>query len=368
MRIAMLGLKGLPGTFGGVERHVEELGAHLVERGHQVEAYVRPFYTPQEITVRGVRTRLLPTIHSKHLDATIHSFLGALHAGLSAYDIVHFHGMGPAAFAPLSRLLGRPVVVTLHSLDYRRDKWGAFAKWALRQSEKIAVRSARRIICVSEALAEQFAAGGAPVVHIPNGVSRPQFREAEGIVEKWGLRPRTYVLYVGRISKEKGVHHLVSAYHRVPGNRRLVIVGGTSHSDDYVNQLEAAKDPRTLLVGYQEGDLLAELFSNALAFVLPSDHEGMPVALLEAMSYRLPCLASGIEPCRAVGGPEGELCRYFQPADPEDLAVRLTELLADAERRAMARRARNHVLASFGWDAIAARVEEQYRLALEPPR
>ncbi|MDP8224074.1 MAG: glycosyltransferase family 4 protein [Candidatus Lernaella stagnicola] len=361
MRVAMLGLKGLPGTFGGVERHVERLGAELVKRGHEVVAYVRPFYTPEPIVCDGVQTRLLPTIHSKHLDATVHTFLGAWHAGLSNFDIVHFHGMGPAAFAPIARLLGRRVVVTLHSLDFRRDKWGRFAKWALRQSEAVAVAAGHRVICVSAAIAARHRLD--KVVHIPNGVGAAMALPPRLIREKWNLQGGDYVLFAGRVSPEKGVHHLVKAYRNVPGDLRLVIAGGTSHTDRYVEDLEKAKDARTLLVGYQDGDTLAELFSNAAAFVLPSDHEGMPVALLEAWSYGLPALASDIEACREVGGEPGELCWYFAPGDTAALAAQLTDLLAAVDRREMAERARRHVLDRYGWDAIAERVEEQYRLA-----
>jgi glycosyltransferase involved in cell wall biosynthesis len=365
MRVAMLGLKGLPGTFGGVERHVEMLGAALVARGHEVTAYVRPFYTPEAVDVRGVQTRLLPTIHTKHLDATVHTFLGAWHTGLSNFDIVHFHGMGPAAFAPITRLLGRRVVVTLHSLDYRRDKWGAFAKWALRQSERVAVSAAHRVVCVSAGLAERHSGGRTPVAHIPNGVATPTPREPRLIGERWGLRGGDYVLYAGRISPEKGVHHLVRAYRDVPGARRLVIAGGTSHTDRYLAELQAAADPRTLFVDYQEGETLAELFTNAAAFVLPSDHEGLPVALLEAFSYARPCLASDIGPCREVGGSDGEHCAYFSPGDAADLTTKLTALLDDPEAPARAERAREHVLAKYAWEAIAVRVEAEYQQALE---
>lgn len=365
MRIAMLGLKGLPGTYGGVERHVEELGAQLAARGHEVVAYVRPFYTPREIEVRGVKTKLLPTIHTKHLDATVHTFLGAFHAGLSAFDIVHFHGIGPGAFAPITRLLGRPVVLTIHSLDYRRDKWSRFAKWALRQGEYVAVRAARRVICVSAGIAAGHEAHRDKVATIPNGVGLVQPRPPRLITEQWGLRGGDYVLYAGRVSPEKGVHHLIAAYRTMAGDRRLVIAGGASHTDDYLQDLRATADPRVLFLGYQEGEALAELYSNAAAFVLPSDHEGMPLALLEAWSHGLPTLASGIEPCREIGGPEGERGFYFQPGDPAALATRLTELLGDAAAGAMGARARSFVRESYGWEQIALRVEEQYRLALE---
>jgi len=365
MRIAMLGLKGLPGTFGGVERHVEELGAALAARGNTVTAYVRRFYTPREIDVRGVHTRLLPTIHTKHLDATVHTFLGAFHAAFGPYDVVHFHAIGPASFGVITRLLGKPVVSTIHRLDYLSDKWSAPAKWALRAAERMTVRFSNRVITVSQSMAERHRGGRRPVVHIPNGVSQPTPQPPRLIKEQWGLQGGDYVLYLGRISPEKGLHDLLAAWRDTPGDRRLVIAGGTSHTDQYVRDLQSAADARVLFVGYQQGDAQAELYANAAAFVLPSYIEGLPVVLLEAWSYAVPCLVSDIGPNREVGGEEGERCRYFKAGDRADLTQKLRELLADPQARAMAEAARAHVLAHYGWDAIAARVEEQYRLAIE---
>ncbi len=368
MRIAMLGLKGLPGTFGGVERHVEELGAALAARGHDVTAYVRRFYTPREIDVRGVHTRLLPTVHSKHLDATVHTFLGAFHAAFGPYDVVHFHAIGPASFGVITRLLGKPVVATIHRLDYLSNKWSTPAKWALRMAERATVRFANRVITVSQNMAERHRDAHTPVVHIPNGVGMPDPRPADIIKREWGLQGGDYVLYLGRISPEKGLHDLLAAWRDVPGDRRLVLAGGTSHTDQYVRDLTAAADARTLFVGYQQGSAQAELYHNAAAFVLPSYIEGLPVVLLEAWSYGLPCLVSDIEPCREVGGAPGERCRYFPPGDRAALAAQLTDLLADPQSAAMGQAARDHVLANYGWDQIAARVEEQYRLVVEGRR
>jgi len=368
MHVAMIGLKGLPGTFGGVERHVEELGAALVARGHEVTAYVRRHYTPEAIDVRGIQTLLRPTIHTKHLDATIHTILSALHAGKQDYDLVHFHAIGPASFAWLTRMRGMPVIATIHSLDYLRDKWGAFAKWYLRRAERRTLKYADRVICVSESIARRHVNEATPVVHIPNGVAIPTIRPPHLIAEQWGLRGGDYVLYAGRLSPEKGVHHLVRAYHRVVSKRKLIIAGGTSHTDDYVRMLQRDADARTLFVGYQEGEALAELFSNAAAFVLPSDHEGMPVALLEAWSYGLPCLVSNIEACCEIADKEGEFCIFFNQGDSDHLAVKLERLLADPRAIAMGETARRHVINNYGWEKIARQVERQYHLVLEGRR
>lgn len=363
MHIAMLGLKGLPGTFGGVERHVQELGAHLVRRGHRVTAYVRRFYTPEEIEVEGVQTKLLPTIHTKHLDASVHTFLGAFHAGFGPYDVVHFHAIGPAAFSPITRLLGKPVVSTIHRLDYLSDKWNPVAKWALRRAERMTVTAANRVITVSRNMAARHQGKRTPVTYIPNGVNVPELKPPVAIKEKWGLSGGDYALYVGRISPEKGLHDLVRAYRQVPGERRLVIVGGTSHTDRYVTDLQKDADERTLFVGYQEGDTLTELYGNAAAFVLPSYIEGLPVVMLEAWSYGLPSLVSNIEPCTEVGGEEGKLCRYFTAGRVDELAAALTDLLDDPQARKMGSAAREQVREHFGWENIAERTEKEYRLA-----
>ena len=315
--------------------------------------------------MRGVHTKLLPTIHTKHLDATVHTFLGAFHAGLGPYDVVHFHAIGPASFGVITRLLGKPVVATIHRLDYLSDKWSAPAKRALRLAEWMTVHFANRVITVSQSMAERHRGARTPVTQIPNGVSTPTPRPPRLIREQWGLAGGDYVLYLGRISPEKGLHDLLAAWRDVPGDRRLVIAGGTSHTDQYVRELQAAGDARTLFVGYQHDEAQAELYSNAAAFVLPSYIEGLPVVLLEAWSYGLPCLVSDIEPNREVGGDDGVRCRYFPPGDRARLAALLTALPADPQARAMGAAAREHVLAHYGWDAIAVRVEEQYRLAVE---
>ncbi|MCL4233336.1 MAG: glycosyltransferase [Deltaproteobacteria bacterium] len=364
MKIAMIGLKGLPGIHGGVERHVEELAARLAERGESVTAYVRPHYTPSPAPVRGVALRLLPTIHSKHLDATIHTLLSCVDASLRRFDIVHIHGIGPALFAWIPRLAGRTVVVTMHSRDYLRGKWGTFARLALRAGEFAARTFAHRLICVSR----EMAAAHPGSAFIPNGVADPAPRSAGETLARWGLSPGRYLLYVGRISPEKGPHHLLRAFREVDTDLRLALVGGASHGEPFENEVArlAAEDPRVVTTDYVDAGALAELYTHAAAFVLSSEHEGLPVAMLEAMGYGVPVVATDIPAAREVAtDDEGRALAIFAPAAaPAAIRDALTALLADRDvARERATRAAAHVLRHYRWTAVADAALDAYREA-----
>jgi glycosyltransferase involved in cell wall biosynthesis len=369
MKIVMLGLKGLPGIHGGVEKHVEQLGSRLAARGHDVRVYCRKAYTPEPGRYMGMNLQLSPTIHTKHLDATVHTFLAGFKAGFSDADLVHFHGIGPASMAWIARILGKPVVSTIHSQDYLRDKWNPAVKWALRRAESATLALSNRVIVVSRILKERYRKHASKVDYIPNGVSTPQTGNQEIIRDRWGLEPGRYVLWVGRISPEKGPHYLVEAFAKLDTELKLVLAGGTSHTDEYLRQVRdsAEKDSRVVMTDYVTGDSLDGLYANAAAFVLPSEHEGLPVALLEAMSYGVPCLAAGIAPCKEVGCSEGEdLISYFEPRNPNSLAANLDSILKDmVEHKQRAERAAVHVLQTYGWDSVAEAVEKQYLRALE---
>ncbi|MCC6157743.1 MAG: glycosyltransferase [Deltaproteobacteria bacterium] len=364
MKIAMIGLKGLPGIHGGVERHVEELAARLAERGESVTAYVRPHYTPSPTPVRGIALRLLPTVHSKHLDATIHTLLSCVDASLRRFDIVHIHGIGPALFAWIPRIAGRTVIVTMHSRDYLRGKWGAFARLALHAGELAARTFAHRLICVSREMADAHSGSS----FIPNGVSDPMPRPAGETLARWGLAPGEYLLYVGRISPEKGPHHLLRAFREIDTPMRLALVGGASHGEPFENEVArlAADDPRVVMTGYVDTEALAELYTHACAFVLPSEHEGLPVAMLEAMSYGVPVVATDIPAAREVAT-DGEgrvLARFAEAATPPAIRDALADFLRDSETaRELAKRGAQHVLRHYRWGAIADATLESYREA-----
>ena len=251
LRIAMIGLRGIPATYGGVERAVEELAAHLAGRGHDVTVYARSAYSKRDRTsYRGVAITRLPQINTKHLEAPSHTAVALLHALASrSFDIIHLHATGPGAMSPLARLARVPVVVTIQGLDWRREKWGREARAILQLASRLAVTAPNRAIVVSRELERYYRQElGATTTYIPNGVqAEPPPPQAEML----GLQADSYVLFLGRLVPEKHVHTLLRAYQRVPGSAPLVIAGPGTHSSAYVAELEvmAQADPRVHMLG-----------------------------------------------------------------------------------------------------------------------
>ncbi len=354
----MLGQKGIPATYGGIERHVEELATRLVERGHEVYVYCRPYYTKMSGEYRGVKLVSIPSVRTKHLDTATHCALAVPHILAHDYDIVHFHALGPSMFASLPRYRGMKTAVTVHGLDWQREKWGSFATWVLRRCEYSSVFYPSRTIVVSKALREYFyESRGVTVTYIPNGTVLPHVREAQKIREM-GVEPGSYILFVGRLVPEKGCHYLLDAYRNLNTDAELIVAGGTSFSSDYVDGLHAMGGEGIRFLGYVYGDVLDELYSNARIFVLPSDIEGLPIALLEAMSFGNCCLTSDIAENLEVIGDCG---MTFQKGDPGDLAAKLQVLLESPDRCvAMGDRARRHVLETYDWDGVTLHTEAIY--------
>jgi glycosyltransferase involved in cell wall biosynthesis len=358
LKIAMLGQKGIPATYGGIERHVEELGMRLVERGHEVTVYCRPYYTKMQGTYKGMRLQNIPSVRTKHLDTATHCALALPHILMQDYDIVHFHALGPSLFANVPRLRGTRTVVTVHGLDWQREKWGKFATWVLKKCETTSVTHPDRTIVVSKALREHFRrAHGSHVTYIPNGTVLPNVRKAEKIVDM-GLDPGNYILFVGRLVPEKGAHYLLDAYSKMDTELELVVAGGTSFSTDYVESLHEKGGDRVRFLGYVYGDVLDELYSNARVFVLPSDIEGLPIALLEAMSFGNCCLTSDIDENLEVVGDCGAT---FRQGDVDDLAKKLSGLLENPTKcSSIGDRARRHVLETYDWDGVTLHTEAIY--------
>jgi glycosyltransferase involved in cell wall biosynthesis len=367
MRIAMIGQRGIPATFGGVEHHVEELGSRLAERGHDVTVYCRANYTTdRHATYRGMRPRYLPTVSSKHLDAIVHSTLSTGDAMLAKADIVHYHAVGPGLPAVLPRYLSRAkVVLTVHGLDAERAKWSRSAQQVLRTAQWLSVRVPDATIVVSRDLAEHFHHRyGRPTCYIPNGVGEPTHRPPDAIRRRFGLRGDDYVLFVGRLVPEKAPDLLLRAFSTIDREAKLVLAGGSSFTDEFVRSLRslAASDPRIILPGYVYGDLLEELYSNAAVFVLPSLLEGLPLTLLEAISYGIPVVASDIAPHREVLGPERPL---VPPGDQRALAEAIEKALEHrAEERREAEAIRPKILHAYRWEATTDATEALYERLL----
>ena len=360
----MVGQKGIPATYGGIERHVEEIGARLVERGHDVTVYARPHYSKLGGVYRGMRIRRLPSINTKHLDTISHCAFATLDTLLRRYDIVHFHALGPSLFSSLPRLRRARTVVTVHGLDWQRGKWGRVASWFLRECERPAVMLPDRTIVVSKALQEHFRTQyGCETVVIPNGTN-PAVQRPPNKIRKYGLDRKRYVLFVGRLVPEKGCHLLLEAFAGLHTDAELVMAGGSSFSDGYVESLMRIRngDERIHMLGYVYGDLLEELFSNAYLIVQPSFLEGFSISLVEAMSHGKAILASDIpenleviEDCGAT----------FRTQDLTDLREKLQNLLDNPrEVEQVARRCGAHARERFSWSKIVEATEAVYRNAL----
>jgi glycosyltransferase involved in cell wall biosynthesis len=368
-RIAFIGQRGVPATIGGIEHHVEEIGSRLAARGHDVTVYTRTNYTASRATeYRGMRVRYIPTAPTKHLEALVHSGLStavAMAPGAERADILHYHAIGPSVFTPLPRALTRRgVVLTIHGLDYDRDKWGLAARTALKSAGWMSAHVPHATITVSQNLADFYLRRyGRVAHHIPNGVAAPVRHEPELIRERFGLAGGDYALFLGRLVPEKSPDLLLRAFRSVDTTTRLVIAGGSSFTDSYVHDLEvlAARDPRVILAGSVHGQLLHELYTNAAVFVLPSRLEGLALTLLEAASYRLPLIASDILPNCEVIGDDGPGGRLFASGDEQGLAAALSATLTGLEaERAGAQALGDRVVRAYDWDAATDATEEVY--------
>jgi glycosyltransferase involved in cell wall biosynthesis len=369
LRIAMIGQKGLPATFGGVERHVEELGCRLAARGHDVVVYNRPNYAPARLReYKGMSVRTLPTVPSKHLDTMVHSLFSTASALTSGVDIVHYHALGPGVPAVLPRYgSAAQVVLTVHGLDSERAKWGRAARTLLRGAEWLSARVPDATIVVSRALVEHYARRHhRSTWYIPNGVDKPASGSRE-TVERLGISPGSYLLFVGRLVPEKAPDLLIRAFRRVPGDARLVIAGGSSFTDEYVDSLRAlaAADPRVLLAGYVFGPELEALYANAAAFVLPSLLEGLPLTLLEAASHATPIIASDIAPHLEVLGFDAPGRRLVSAGDEDSLAQTMQKALeAPAEEKQGAVELRDEVLQAYRWEDTVDATEALYEAVM----
>ncbi|MEV1288076.1 glycosyltransferase family 4 protein [Micromonospora sp. NPDC049679] len=366
LRIAMVGQKGMPATYGGIERHVEELASRLAGYGHEVTVYCRQSYGTAPLDeYRGVRLRQVRTVASKHLDAIVHSATSTLAALRERPDIVHYHGLGPGLVAPLPRYLSRAkVVLTVHGLDNQRAKWGLAARTVLNTAYWLSGYVPDERVAVSRGLAAHYddRFGGA-ARYIPNGVAAARHVPAAQITGRFGLTPGGYLLLVGRLVPEKAADLLIRAFRRVPTGLRLAVVGGSSFTDGYVARLTAAAqdDPRIVFTDFAYGDLLAELYSHAAGFVQPSRLEGLPLTLLEAASYGLPVVASDIPPHLEVVGADGPGRRLFRDGSEDDLVRALGQLTADPEaERVGALALRDRVCDEYTWDGAARELERLY--------
>lgn len=362
MKIAMIGHKRIPSREGGVEIVVEELSSRLVLMGHSVTVYNRFGKNVADETAdrdvqklkeyKGIKLIRIPTPGNKKLNAVVYSFLATLHAITHNFDVIHYHAEGPCAMLVLPHFFGIRTIATIHGLDWQRAKWGGFATRFIKFGEKIAAQYADEVIVLSRNVQQYFLDEyGRKTVYIPNGVNRVEFKEPKIIKEKYGLDQENYILFLARLVPEKGIHYLLEAFSQIDTDMRLVIAGGASHSGDYVQQIQemAAKDKRVLMTGFVQGDELVELFSNAYMYVLPSDVEGMPISLLEAMSYGRRCLTSNIPENKEAAG---ECAMYFEKSNVEDLKDKLTLAIEKPEQFMRQDQIMEYCYQRFDWNKV----------------
>ena len=338
----MIGHKRIPSKEGGVEVVVEELSTRLVNMGHTVEVYNRRGKNVQDKNAdkekrklkdyKGVRIINIPTINMKGIDALLYSILATIRALFGHYDVIHYHAEGPCAMLWLPHLFGIRTVATIHGLDWKRAKWGGLATKYIKFGEKVAAKYADEIIVLSKGVEKYFKETyNRDTNFIPNGVNKPTIREPDIIKKKYGLDKDEYILFLARIVPEKGLHYFIKAYNQINTDKKLVIAGGASHTNDYLNEIkEMIKDnPNIIMTGFVQGKELDELYSNCYLYCLPSDIEGMPISLLEAMSYGCKCLVSDIEENRQI---TEEFGIYFKKGNIEDLKKKLEHLLKNNEK------------------------------------
>ncbi len=361
----MIGQKGYPPVHGGIEKHVAELAARLPGLGCEVDIYSRPHYSSANgpADLPGVRIHRLPSIPTKHLDAISHTIVSTGHVLFRQADVVHYHALGPGLLAGMPRWFKRQAtVVTVHGLDWQRDKWGKVARSVLRLGESASAGLPDRTIVVSRALREHYLAQHKKATsYIPNGIAPPVYREPS-LIRQEGITGE-YVLFVGRLVPEKGCHLLLEAWRRLPAELRarfeLVIAGDAGFTSGYVAKLREEAPAGVRFLGYVHGPILDELYTNTSLVVLPSTLEGLSITLLEGMSYGRCCLVSDIPPNLEAAGDEAVM---FASGDAKDLGNQLAALLDDPEKRdRMGERAQIRAIENYSWDRVAAMTADLYR-------
>ena len=358
LRVAFIGARGVISKYSGIETYYEEVGKRLVERGHDVTVYCRNYFTPAIAEHNGMKLMRLPTLRTKHLETLIHTVLSTVHAITQHYDLVHYHALGPALFSFIPRLFGMKTVVTVQGLDWQRRKWGRLASTVLRLREKASARLPNGTMVVSRVLQQRYReTHRSETIYIPNGGFLRERSEPRRILE-WGLQTGKYVLFLGRFSPEKGCHLLVNAFEQIETDVKLVMAGASSYCDVYSRQLREHACKRIRILDWVSGETLDELLTNAMIFVLPSDMEGLSLALLDAMGAGLCVLVSDVPENReAVEGAGFTFVR----GSVEDLTDRLRFLISNpAVREAAGRTARKRIEQEYEWPTIAEEIEAAY--------
>jgi glycosyltransferase involved in cell wall biosynthesis len=329
MKIIVIGTRGIPNLLGGVETHNEELLPRIAADGYDVTVIRRKGYVNDNLKVYNkVKLIDISSSQEKSLEAILHTLKAVRKAKFLQADVLHIHAVGPALVTPIARMLGLKVVFTNHGPDYRREKWGKMAKYMLRAGERMGAMFANEIIVISEVintiLKEKYHRTDAHLIY--NGVPTPNRVETTNYLNVLGVVPQKYIFAMGRFVPEKNFHQLIKAFSSLNNNDgyQLVLAGDNDFEDEYSLQLKnMAREHGVVLTGFIKGDKLHELLTHAAVFVLPSSHEGLPIALLEAMSYDLPVIVSDIPANLVIGLSQDD---YFPVGDEEKLKDKLKKL------------------------------------------
>jgi glycosyltransferase involved in cell wall biosynthesis len=368
MKIAMVGLKGIPATWGGVEKIVEAMSIELVKRGHQVTIYCRSYYVPPDIDeCEGVKLIRTPTINTRHLDCPVHTLTSTLDCLRRDYDIVHFHSVAPAAFCWIPRLAGKKTLVQVHGLGWTDVTYGPVVRWLMKMAEYPAVYLSNVFTTVSEPAVEYFKkAYGRDVKYVTSTTEFHEPKEPDKM-KQLGLERDGYVLFVARLTPQKGLHYLLEAFKKVKTDKKLVIAGDVDPGDGlsgYVDELKATADPRTEFLGWVYSDLLDELFTNAYLFVLPSETEGLSVSLIEAVNFECGVLVSDApENLDAIS----DYGFSFKNMDVDDLARMLQYLVDNPEiLKSKAKGGRQYARQRYGIGSVVDSLEKIYTEMVNP--
>ncbi len=370
-RIAMLGHKRIPSREGGIEIVVTELAVRMANEGYNVTCYNRSghhvsgseFDSEQLEEYKNVRLKSVFTINKRGISAVTASISAAVRAAFGKYDAVHFHAEGPCAMLWLPKLFGKKCIATIHGLDHQRAKWGRFALWYILFGEKCAVKYADEIIVLSRNVQEYFKREyNRPTVFIPNGIKKAVLKNANQITKSYGLTKDSYILYLGRLVPEKGISYLIEAFKQTNTDKKLVIAGGSSDAQEYEDEIRsvAKGDDRILFTGFVQDEVLEELYSNAYLYVLPSELEGMPMSLLEAMSHGNCCLTSDIAECLEVTEDKGV---SFRNGDVADLREKLQYLCDNPQKvYEYKEHSADFVCKKYNWDDVVHKTLELYEV------
>lgn len=371
MKVAMIGHKVVPSRRGGIEKVLTSLCPLLVELGDEVTCYNRTsdkieneyLGTVKDGAFKGVKIKNAFTLNVKGIAAMMASFTAAIAVSFKKYDVVHFHAEGPCAALWIPKLFGKKCVATVHGLDWQREKWGkGFASKYIKFGEKCLVKYADEVIVLSRAAYDYFKETyGRETVIIHNGIEKPEKKELNLIEKEFGLIKNEYIGIISRLTAEKGIHYLIDAYKKVKTDKKLVIVGDTSDTDDYVALLKekAGDNPNIIFTGFQSGERLEELYSNAYIMALPSDLEGMSMSLLEALAYGNAVLCSDIPENTSVAE---DRAVYFKKSDIDDLAEKLQTLCNDSEKVAELKNGVDEfILSRYNWKDIAVKTSNLYK-------